>query len=537
MAEIGGAPTLRTYLTVLRRRKWWVILIALMGLGISLAAALSEPKQYSATAQLLVQSSSSQSVNVNLGGAPPALTTTDVQTDMQLATSAPVVRMVRGKLGSAPPVSASEVAQTNVIALTAVSSGPARAALIANTYAREFVAHTQSVAIAAQTAAETQLHSQIMQLARQVKSLQGNPNNAAQVSALANQEAVLKEEAAQLQVAGAAATGGVEFVTPAQAPLAPSSPKPTEDALLGLAAGLILGVGATFLRDSLDDALSSKEAAERSGGAPVIAMVPMVNSWRKRSRPVVASSAEPTSPAAEAYRSLRTSLQFTRQAQELRTLLVTSPAAAEGKTSTLANLGAVFAQAGERVVLVSCDLRRPRLGQFYGVDEQSGLTTVLVGQQTLEQSLKQVDGYDCLWVLGAGPVPPNPAELLNGPRARKVFATLRENFDLVLVDSPPVLPVTDALVLSKYADGTLLVVAAGQTKRAELHRAAERFTQAKSPVVGIVLNEVTKQNGYSSGYGYGYGYGSYESDTSLVPAQANGHPDAKAAGRGGHRSS
>ena len=173
MAEIGGAPTLRTYLTVLRRRKWWVILIALMGVGISLAAALSEPKQYSATAQLLVQSSSSQSINVNLGGAPPALTTTDVQTDMQLATSAPVVRMVRAKLGSAPPVAVSEVAQTNVIALTAVSSIPARAALIANTYAREFVAHTQSVVIAAQTAVKTQLHSQITQLARQVKYSRG----------------------------------------------------------------------------------------------------------------------------------------------------------------------------------------------------------------------------------------------------------------------------------------------------------------------------------------------------------------------------
>ena len=176
MAEIGGAPTLRTYLTVLRRRKWWVILIALLGLGVSLAATLSEPKQYSATAQLLVQSSNQP---VTLGNAQPAVTTTDVQTDMQLATSAPVVRMVRGKLGSAPPVSASEVAQTNVIALTAVSSTPARAALIANTYAREFVAHTQNVAIAAQTAAETQLHTQIQQLTRQVKSLQGNPNNAA----------------------------------------------------------------------------------------------------------------------------------------------------------------------------------------------------------------------------------------------------------------------------------------------------------------------------------------------------------------------
>ena len=243
----------------------------------------------------------------------------------------------------------------------------------------------------------------------------------------------------------------------------------------------MLGLGAAFLRDSLDDALTSKEATERLGGAPVLALVPMVNSWKKREHPVVAASAEPTSPAAEAYRSLRTSVQFARQAHELRTVLVTSPAAAEGKTSTLANLGAVFAQGGERVVLVSCDLRRPRLGQFFGLDEHTGLTTVLLGQQTLEQALQPVRGYDCLWLLGAGPVPHNPAELLNGPHAREVFETLQENFDLVLVDSPPVLPVTDAMVLSQYADGTLLVVAAGQTRRAELQRAAERFTQAKSP--------------------------------------------------------
>ena len=197
----------------------------------------------------------------------------------------------------------------------------------------------------------------------------------------------------------------------------------------------------------------------------------------------------------------------------------------------VANLGAVFARAGERVVLVSCDLRRPRLGEFFGLDEKSGLTTVLQGERTLEQELQQVPGYDCLRVLGAGVLPPNPAEVLNGPKARQVFAALRENFDLVLVDSPPVLPVTDAMVLSTYADGTLVVVAAGQTRQAALHRTAERFAQAKAPLVGIVLNQVTKENGYGYGYGYGYeyrsSYGSYAPEPSLaaLPTSANGHPD------------
>ena len=298
--------------------------------------------------------------------------------------------------------------------------------------------------------------------AQQIKYLENRPSAVSQVTALVNQAAVLKEEVAQLQVNGAVSTSGVEFVTPAQRPASPSSPKPMQDALLGLAAGLMLGLGGAFLRDTLDDTLTSKDPAERLGNAPVLAMVPMVSSWKKRKRSAVAVSSDPTSPAAEAYRSLRTSVQFTRQAHNLRTLLVTSPASAEGKTSTLANLGAVFAQAGERVVLVSCDLRRPRLGALFDIDEKPGLISVLLGERTLEQALQQVEGYDCLRILGAGAVPPNPAELLNGPKARQIFATLRENYDLVLVDSPPVLPVTDALVLSTYADSTLLVVAAGQ---------------------------------------------------------------------------
>jgi polysaccharide biosynthesis transport protein len=538
MAEFGSEPTLRTYLMLLRRRKWWAIALALLGLAVSLAISLSQPKEYSATAQLLVQFSGTA---VNAGSGQQELTPTDVQTELQLATSAPVVRVVRGKLGSAPPVSASEIGQTNVIALTAISSTPARAARIANTYATAFVAHTRDVAISNLAAAETQLRSQISSLRRQIKSLQHDPAAAAEVSALANQEAVLKEQIAQLEVNGAVATSGVEFVTPAQAPSSPSSPRPARDAVLGLVAGLMLGIGAAFLRDSLDDALSSKEAVEFFGGAPVLALVPMVASWKKRDQPLVVSATEPTSPAAEAYRSLRTSLQFARQTQNLRTLLVTSPAAAEGKSSTLANLGAVFAQAGERVVLVSCDLRRPRLGRFFGLEEQLGLTTVLLGQRLLQEALQQVDGYQDLWVLGAGPIPPNPAELLSGSKTREIFAVLKENFDLVLIDTPPALPVTDAMVLSKYADGTLLVVAAGQTRRTELQRAAEKLAQVNAPVVGIVFNQVTRQTVYdgSHGYGYGYGYGyeSYAPNPAIIsaPAQANGRSDAHPSVSNRHR--
>ena len=231
MIESGSGPTLRSYLVTLRRRKWWVIGFTLLGLAASLALSLTATKQYSATAQLLVQSSGQ---GVSLGSTNQPVTTTDVQTDLQLATSAPVVKAVRAELGSAPGISTSEVAQTNVIALTAVSPSPARAALIANTYAKAFVAQTRNAAISSVTAAQTQLQSQIDSLSQQIKSLENRPSAASQLSALVNQQTVLKEEAAQLQVNGAVATSGVEFVTPAQPPASPSSPKPVQDALLGL---------------------------------------------------------------------------------------------------------------------------------------------------------------------------------------------------------------------------------------------------------------------------------------------------------------
>jgi capsular exopolysaccharide synthesis family protein len=510
---------------IMRQRKWWIIGAALLGLAVSLVLSLTQVKEYSATAQLLVQPSGQA---VASGLAQP-VTSTDVQTEIQLVTSAPVQQAVQRLLGSHPAVSAFQVAQTNVISITAIAAIPAQAARIANTYAQAFVSYERTVVIDNSAAAESQIQSQIQSISAEARSLRAHSGHAAAVTALLNEQAVLKQQLSQLEVSGAVApggvaAGGVELVTPALAPTSPSSPKPARDALLGLLAGLVLGLGAAFLRHNLDDAVTSKEGAEQVSGSPVLGLVPMVTSWKSRKQPLVVSSAKPTSPAAESYRSLRTSLQFARQERDLRTLLVTSPTSSEGKTTTLVNLGAVFAQAGERVVLVSGDLRRPRIGQFFGLDEVAGLTSVLLGQRSLEQVLQPVDGFERLCVLAAGPVPPNPAELLSGPGMHEIFAALREEFDLILIDSPPVLPVTDAMVLSSYADGTLLVLAAGQTKRAELERASEKFSQANAPVVGIVLNQVTKQGGYGSRYGTGYG--SYLADT---PADGPVHPNGDSA--------
>jgi succinoglycan biosynthesis transport protein ExoP len=522
MTEFGTEPSFRTYLYTLRRRKWWVASITVLCLAASLAFSLTAHKQYSATAQLLVQPSVNAS-GLNVVQEP--VTQTEVETELQLVTSAPVQQAVRNRLHSTPAVSASEVGQTNVMAITAVSGTPSQAALVANLYANAFVQYQQSVASHSLATAEAQLSSQISSIGKQVSSLR-DKTTSPEATALLNQEAVLKEQLAQMQVSGSVDTGAVALVTPAQAPLSPSSPKPADDALLGLVAGLVLGLAAAFLRDSLDDRLTSKEAAEQAGGAPVLAMTPAVPSWRRQS-PMVVAVTEPNSPAAESYRSLRTSLQFARQERQLSSLLVTSPGVGDGKTSTLANLGVVFAQAGERVLLVSCDLRRPRIGAFFGLGEQVGLTSVLLDEQTLEEAILPVPGIDRLSLLPAGPVPPNPAELLGSPRARDIFIRLRDQYDLVLIDSPPVLPVTDAAILSRYADATVMLAAAGKTRRADLHRAVEKLGQGGTTILGTVLNKTTRQTGQY--YGYSYTYQAYGAGAH-VAAQAghlNGNSDVK----------
>ncbi len=219
------------------------------------------------------------------------------------------------------------------------------------------------------------------------------------------------------------------------------------------------------------------------------------------------ANSDPTSIAAEAYRSLRTSLQFARQDRKLRSFLITSPSAGDGKTATVLNLGAVFAQTGEKVVMVMCDLRRPQLGAPTGADGHAELSAVLAGRRSLEEALVPVAGTEGLWSLSAWTMSSNPTELLNGRRMRDVLAELSVRFDVVLIDSPPVLPVADAMILTSHADAVLLVVASGQTRRADLRRASEKLAQGSAPVVGAVLNKATTGEDYGGRGSYGgYGY-------------------------------
>jgi non-specific protein-tyrosine kinase len=208
--------------------------------------------------------------------------------------------------------------------------------------------------------------------------------------------------------------------------------------------------------------------------------------------------AEPRSPEAEAYRSLRTNLDFARPGETVRTILVSAPAPDAGASTALANLAVVSAQAGRRVVVVDCDLRRPAQHELFGLANDAGVTTALAGAGAVEAVAPQETGVDGLRVLTSGPVPPNPAELLSSVRMQALVERLAGEADTVLFDAPPVVAVTDAAVLAPRLDGVLLVLAAGRSRRDHAARARELLDKVGAQVLGVVLTGVEPD---TAGYG------------------------------------
>jgi capsular exopolysaccharide synthesis family protein len=209
---------------------------------------------------------------------------------------------------------------------------------------------------------------------------------------------------------------------------------------------------------------------------------------------------EPRSPISEAYRTLRTNLDFAGLDQALRTLAVTSAGTGEGKTTTLANLAVVSAQGGRRVILVDADLRRPTLHELFGLDNGAGLTTVMMDEGALAAPPLQATGVEGLSVLTSGPLPPNPADLLGSRRMADVIAALAGRADQVLFDTPPVVAVTDAAVLATKVDGVLLVISAGRTRREYARSAVQRLKQVGARLVGTVVTNVPLGTGFRGYY-------------------------------------
>ena len=293
----------------------------------------------------------------------------------------------------------------------------------------------------------------------------------------------------------------VTVTRPATPPTSPVSPNPMLNLLLGGVLGLLLGFVLALIRDMLDTSIKTEKEVREVTDQPIIGAIHF-DSHASKHPLVVQDDAQ--SVRAEAFRALRTNLQFVDAAHEIRTIVVTSSLPGEGKTTTAANLGVTMAEAGNSVCIIEADLRRPRLLDYMGMDGTVGLTNVLIGEAELDDVL-QPFGTGGMLILGAGPIPPNPSELLGSPHMRQTLDDLERRFDYVLLDAPPVLPVTDAAVLGRICDGTIIVAGSGVIKKEHLGKALEALHRVNASVLGIIVNRIpTKGVDAYSYYGEGY---------------------------------
>lgn len=328
-----------------------------------------------------------------------------------------------------------------------------------------------------------------------------------QASQLANAVAQSFTQVVESQLQAPPGTDGVgllrvETVSPARVPLEPSAPDYRVNLLLGLALGAGLGILLAIIRTIIDTRIHTAEGVESIISAPILGGIPFDPDSAKR--PLIVQES-PRDPRSEAFRRVRTSLQFVNFEDRSPVYVVTSANPGEGKSTTSANLALALAEGGASVALVDADMRKPRTAEIFGIEGGAGLSAVLAGAAPLS-ALLQPWGSGRLFVLPAGAQPPNPAELVGSPTMEATLDTLRQAFDYVIVDCPPVLPVTDAAVLARFATGAILVAASGSTRKPQLIDAAKALSAADVRLLGVILTKLPTRGPDTYGYGaYTYG--------------------------------
>lgn len=280
----------------------------------------------------------------------------------------------------------------------------------------------------------------------------------------------------------------------------PAVPRKARNIGIGLVLGLFLGVGLALVRDLLDNTVKDREVLEEIVGAGVVGSIPLDK--ERREHPAISFDKD-NSGTAEAFRKLRTNLQFLAVDNPPRVILLTSSMPSEGKSTTAINIALALAEAEHNVLLVDGDMRRPTIAKYLGLVGQVGFSTVLSGAASLDEALQKTQ-YPHLTVLASGAVPPNPSELLGSHAAKKLITEMRERFDYVIVDSSPLLAVTDAAILAVASDGVLIIARFGNTKREHLTHAVGNLTDVDAPMLGTVFTMVPTHRGSSYSYRYSY---------------------------------
>ncbi|HET7112957.1 MAG TPA: polysaccharide biosynthesis tyrosine autokinase [Pyrinomonadaceae bacterium] len=340
---------------------------------------------------------------------------------------------------------------------------------------------------------------------------------------------VLQQKYREVQIAQGDKGSEVNIESYSRVPRSPVGPPRVRNVLIAFILSLVAGIGLAFLLDFLDDTVKSLDDVDRYVHLPALAMIPASRGGAKLKglAPVHAGSSETTalamiddvrSPIAESYRHLRTSLLLSSAGQPPKTILVTSSQPSEGKTTTAINTAFMLAQTGAEVLIIDCDLRRPRLHTQFEVANSKGLTTWLSGERELDNLLQVYPKTPNLKILTSGPVPPNPAELLGSEEMRRLLGQLSERFAHIIIDSPPAISFTDASILSTMVDGVMLVVHGGRSSRAVVRRAKQQLLDVGAHIFGVVLNNVKleQQDYYYSGYYSNY----YSTETDSRGASA-----------------
>lgn len=298
----------------------------------------------------------------------------------------------------------------------------------------------------------------------------------------------------------------LSVIAPAVAPTDPSAPNTRMNLIAALLVGLATGLAVALLRSTMDSRIRGEADVKRVSNAPVLGGISFDND---AARKPLLTQADGHSQRSESFRQLRTNLQFANIGGSANSVLVTSSLPGEGKSTTATNLAISMAQAGQTVCLIDADLRRPMVGDYLGLDRTAGLTTALVGQMDVNDLL-QPWGEDNLYVLTSGQIPPNPSELLGSERMQQLIHGLEEAFDAVIIDAPPLLPVTDAAVLAQSVGGVLLVVGVQKLKQQDLEKSSKALELVDANVLGVVMNLLPTRG--PDAYSYSY-YAASESST------------------------
>jgi tyrosine-protein kinase Etk/Wzc len=361
---------------------------------------------------------------------------------------------------------------------------------------------------------ETSIQQQLLQYEARMRKLPTAERDLARLMRLSKVNAdiymFLLQKHEEARIAKASTISNIKVVDPAITPDNPVKPQKKKNLLLGLLVGLMFGVGAAFFMDYLDDTIKDEEEAKRALAWPMLAMIPAIEGSSDGVQPPSRASRlvvrnKPKSSVAEAFRGLRTAIHFSSLKRDTKVVMITSSFPGEGKSTIAANLALTFAQAGNRVILVDCDLRRPSMNTLFEYPRSPGVTEVLAGDVSLEKALHTTE-IDNINLLTAGTIPPNPAELLCSDSMRDLLTRLRENYDIVIIDAPPVIPVTDAPLLTAFTDMVVVVVESGRIPAKAAQRMKELLQSVQAPVAGFILNDRTSL--FSDTYGY-YGKGYY----------------------------